>query len=162
VKLIDTILLDSLSGKAKDSTRKRAHHNLHPELGDPVQRLCIAMEPDTYVRPHRHSDPETWEILMILRGSAVILFFDDTGKVFDRAVLTADGKTRAVEFPANTWHAPVSLETNTVVFEVKQGPYVPLAETNLAAWAPPEGAPATVQFLEWYRRASTGDIPPEY
>jgi len=162
VKLIDTLLLNSLSDKAKDSTRKRAHHNLHLELGDPVQRLCIAMEPDTYVRPHRHSDPETWEILMILRGSAVILFFNEKGKILDRVILSADGKTRAVEFPANTWHAPVSLETNTVVFEVKQGPYAPLAETNLAAWAPSEGNPAMVRFLEWYRNASPGDTPPEY
>ena len=69
MKLLDNALLDTLIGKAKDAPRKRAHFNLHPELNDPVQRLCIAMEPGTYVRPHRHSDPETWEVLVILRGS---------------------------------------------------------------------------------------------
>ena len=66
MKQIDAALLNSLSAKAKESPRKRAHFNLHPELNDPVQRLCIAMEPNTYVRPHRHSDPESWELLMIL------------------------------------------------------------------------------------------------
>ena len=79
-KHIDNALLDSLVAKAKESPRKRAHHNLHPELSDPVQRLCIAMEPETYVRPHRHSDPETWEVLMILRGSLALNIFDEKGR----------------------------------------------------------------------------------
>ncbi|HIC0138358.1 TPA: WbuC family cupin fold metalloprotein, partial [Enterobacter hormaechei] len=42
------------SAQAANSPRLRAHHNFHPELSDPVQRLAIAMEPGTYVRPHRH------------------------------------------------------------------------------------------------------------
>ncbi len=27
------------------------NHNLHQELADPIQRLAIAMEPGTYIRP---------------------------------------------------------------------------------------------------------------
>jgi cupin fold WbuC family metalloprotein len=161
VKQIDTTVLDSLTEKAKEAPRKRAHFNLHPELNDPVQRLCIAMEPGTYVRPHRHSDPETWEVLMILRGSVAILFFDDKGNVLERTVLNAGGQVTAAEFPKNTWHAPMSLETGTVVFEVKQGPYKPIEERNLAPWAPAEGNPEATRFLEWYKRAQTGDIPPQ-
>ncbi len=160
MKLIDNILLDALTGKAKDASRKRAHFNLHPELHDPVQRLCIAMEPGTYVRPHRHSDPETWEVLVILRGSLALNIFDERGKVMERTVLKADGPITALEFPLNTWHAPVSLEPGTVVFEIKQGPYKPIAESNLAHWAPAESDPEAKKFLEWYRNAKTGDLPP--
>ncbi len=158
--LIDTTLLDLLASKAAQSGRRRAHCNLHPELSDPVQRLCIAMEPDTYVRPHRHADPETWELLVILRGSLALTLFDEVGKVVGRTVLNADGPVRAVEFPRNTWHTPVSLEPGTIVFEVKQGPYKPIAETNLASWAPNEGDPSAKRFLEWYRSAGLGDMPP--
>jgi cupin fold WbuC family metalloprotein len=160
MKLINNEILDALITKAKESPRKRAHFNLHPELSDPVQRLCIAMEPETYVRPHRHSDPETWEVLMILRGSAATLFFDDQGKVLERTVLGIGGEVTAVEFPQNTWHAPVSLEPGTVVFEVKRGPYKPIAENNLAAWAPAEGKPEATKFLAWYGQAKAGDVPP--
>lgn len=160
MKLIDNALLDTLIGKAKDAPRKRAHFNLHPELNDPVQRLCIAMEPGTYVRPHRHSDPETWEVLVILRGSLALNIFDEKGKVLERTVLKAGGPITVLEFPLNTWHAPVSLEPGTVVFEIKQGPYKPIAELNLAQWAPAEGTAESPIFLEWYRNAKVGDVPP--
>ncbi len=53
------------------SPRLRAHRNFHPELTDPVQRLAIAMEPGTYIRPHRH--PHTFELLLALSGRFVVL-----------------------------------------------------------------------------------------
>ncbi len=160
MKQIDSTLLDALVAQAMAAPRKRAHFNLHPELNDPVQRLCIAMEPGTYVRPHRHSDPETWEVLIILRGSLALNIFDEKGKVLERTVLNVRGPLTALEFPLNTWHAPVSLEPGTVVFEIKQGPYKPISENNLAQWAPAEGGPGAEGFLEWYRNAKVGDRPP--
>jgi cupin fold WbuC family metalloprotein len=160
MKQINDEILSTLITKAKESPRKRAHFNLHPELNDPVQRLCIAMEPDTYIRPHRHSDPETWEVLTILRGSMAVLFFDDNGTVLERIMLGGSGLVTAVEFPKNTWHAPMSLESGTVVFEVKQGPYKPIEEVNLAQWAPTEGRQEAKTFLEWYWNAKLGDVPP--
>ena len=161
MKRIDKVLLDSLTEQAKNATRFRAHFNLHPELGDPVQRLCIAMEPETYVRPHRHADPLTWEVLMILRGSLALLIFDEQGIVTERTVLDAQGPVKAVEFQQNTWHAPLSLESGTVVFEVKQGPYKPISDVNSASWAPAEGSPEAARFLAWYRTARVGDAVPK-
>jgi cupin fold WbuC family metalloprotein len=67
-----------------------AHRNLHPELSDPVQRLAIAMEPGTYVRPHRH--PHTFELLTALSGRFLVLNFDDNGNVTQRVVLGEDCK----------------------------------------------------------------------
>jgi addiction module HigA family antidote len=160
MKQIDITALDDLTRKAKAAPRKRANFNLHPELSDPVQRLCIAMEPDTYVRPHRHSDPESWEMLIILRGSLALTFFDEKGMVIDRRVLDARGPVTAVEFQQNTWHAPASLEPGTVVFEVKKGPYKPVAEHNSVLWAPSEDRPEAARFLQWYKSAVVGDVPP--
>ncbi|PJB05525.1 MAG: cupin fold metalloprotein, WbuC family, partial [Hydrogenophilales bacterium CG_4_9_14_3_um_filter_59_35] len=100
MKRIDKILLTTLSTQAAASPRKRAHHNLHPQLDDKVQRLCIAMEPGTYVRPHRHNQPETWEILLILSGAVALLIFDDSGRVLERIELAAGGEVTAVEIPA--------------------------------------------------------------
>lgn len=157
---IDRKLLDDLTVKAITSPRKRAHHNIHPVLEDPVQRLCVAIEPGTYIRPHRHADPLTWEVFLMLRGSAAILFFDSSGRVNERIVLAAAGPVHAVEIPAGIWHSVASLEPGSVFFEVKQGPYKAPLAGNSAAWAPAEGDGACAVFEAWYRKAQPGDTPP--
>jgi cupin fold WbuC family metalloprotein len=160
MKQIDDMLLDSLTRKARESPRKRSHYNLHPELGDPIQRLCVAIEPGTYIRPHRHASPDTFEVFMLLRGSAVFLLFNEDGRVTGRSVLEAGGPVIAVEIPAKTWHAMASLESGTVFFEIKQGPYVQPSQHNVASWAPAEGEPISLKFEAWYRTAQVGDEPP--
>ena len=97
---------------------------------------------------------------MILRGSLALNIFDENGTVVERTVLKAGGPVTAVEFPRSTWHAPVSLESGTVVFEIKQGPYKPIEEKNLASWAPNENEPAAAEFLKWYREANVGETVP--
>ena len=153
--------LAGLSGKALDSTRRRANLNVHPELADPVQRMFNAMEPDTYVRPHRHARDNGWELMMVIAGRFGILLFDDTGRVTDRFDLAEDA-VRAVEIPPHAWHAVVSLEPGTVMFEVKQGPYAPLADKDFAPWAPVEDHPASQQMRDWYAVARVGEMPPEW
>ena len=160
MKQITKELLEGLSSLAANSPRKRAHHNLHAVLADPVQRLCVAIEPGTYIRPHRHGDPLTWEIFLMLRGSAVFLSFDDSGRVMERIVLAAAGPVHAIEIPAGTWHSVASLEPGTVFFEVKQGPYKAPLAGNAAAWAPEEGESACVSFEAWYRQAEVGALAP--
>lgn len=160
MKRIDTALLDGLTATAAASARKRAHHNLHPALEDLVQRLCVAIEPGTYIRPHRHTDPLTWEVFLMLRGSAVLLAFDDSGRVFERTVLSANGPVRAIEIPAGAWHTVASLELGSIFFEVKQGPYRAPAAGNFASWAPEEGDRECARFESWYRTAQIGDDHP--
>ena len=66
--------LSALSTEAKQSPRNRMNHNIHTDLTDPIQRLAIAMEPETYIRPHRHL--QTWELLTALRGRFVTVHRD--------------------------------------------------------------------------------------
>ena len=94
------------SEAAASAPRLRAHRNFHPELSDPIQRLAIAMEPGTYIRPHRHR--HTFELLLPLKGRFVVLNFDDHGVVTNRVVL---GETcTALEMEAGTWHTVLSLD----------------------------------------------------
>lgn len=150
MKKLTDAMLDALCQQAQQSPRLRANHNLHEELSDPVQRLAIAMEPGTLVLPHRH--PQTWEMLLSLRGRFVVLVFDDAGMVLERTVL---GKEYTVlELPANTWHAVLSLDQGGVIFEVKRGPYVPISEPDIAPWSSGLGAAA---WNSWYADARVGD-----
>lgn len=138
---------------AANSPRLRAHRNFHPELNDPVQRLAVAMEPGTYVRPHRH--PHTFELLIALSGRFLVLNFDDSGTVTRRVVLGEECK--ALEMDAGTWHTVLSLDKGGVIFEVKHGGYQPIAEQDAANWAPTEGEAGTAQLMKWCAQAQVGD-----
>jgi cupin fold WbuC family metalloprotein len=153
MKTIDHNLLDRLTRQAEASPRRRMNHNLHTDLADPVQRLAIAMPPDTYIRPHRHD--ATWELLTPLRGRFVVLGFDDAGRVTERHVLGTD--TAVCETPAGGWHAVLSLDAEGVILEVKQGPYRPAVEADFAAWAPAAGDAACARLMSWYAGAAVGE-----
>ncbi len=143
--------LNTLSQQAGQSPRLRANYNLHTQLIDPIQRLAIAMEPDTLILPHRH--PHTWEVLTALRGRFTVLMFDDAGRVIEREELGTD--TSVVEIPAGGWHAVLSRDMGAVIFEVKHGPYAPISEADIAAWGKGHGA---AELNGWYARAQLGDL----
>lgn len=153
LKQLDTIALDTLTAQAQASPRLRANANLHDELNDPIQRLAIAMEPDTIIRPHRHF--QTWELLTALRGRFVVLLFDDKGVVTQRVTLGEDCFVH--ETPPGIWHGVLSLDSGGVIFEVKRGPYQPI---NSADFAPPYVGDDVKQGRElnrWYAQAQPGD-----
>lgn len=148
--------LKTLAQTAQQSPRQRANLNLHTELSDPIQRLAIAMEPGTYVRPHRH--PHTWELLYPLAGRFLVLHFDASGTVIARTVLGED--CAVLENPAGAWHAVLSLDVGGVIFEVKHGPYTPIATQDYATWSPAEGDADAAALLAWYAQAKVGDKAP--
>lgn len=156
LKLITPQTLDQMASQAQASARRRANRNLHEELSDPIQRLAIAMEPDTYVRPHRH--PHTWELLYPLRGRFVVLHFDEAANVIARTVLGAE--SAVVETPAGVWHAVLSMDPGGVIFEVKHGPYTAIAPQDYAPWSPAEGSVEAVKLNQWYALAQAGDAAP--
>jgi cupin fold WbuC family metalloprotein len=153
MKQITPAMLDLLGLQAQASPRRRANLNLHARLDDPVQRLAIAMEPDTYVRPHRH--PHTWELLFPLAGRFVVLHFDEVGTLGARSLLGSE--SRLIETPAGGWHAVLSLDPGAVIFEVKHGPYQPIAEADYASWSPASETREAAALLEWYARAQVGE-----
>lgn len=145
IKITDTLLSEVIV-KAKESPRRRMNHNFHPELSDPVQRLLNALEPWTYIRPHKHRTKE--EAFVLLKGSVLAVAFNDDGSIRDHAILNRNSGTLGVEFEENTYHMLTSLETGSVVYEIKEGPFVPHTEGSSAPWAPAEGTDACIPFLQ--------------
>lgn len=160
MQLIDRALIARLHAEASVSPRLRTHYNLHASLDEPLHRMYMAMEPGTYVRPHRH--PDKWELLQIVTGDMLVLTFDDSGTVLTRTRLEAGGGALGLETPAGTWHAVATLAPATVVLECKPGPYARPPEKDFARWAPPEGHARAPEFERWYRSAKPGDRPPAY
>ena len=136
MKLITEELLNQVSREAEKSPRLRMNHNFHESPDAPVQRMLNALEPGTYLRPHRHKNPDREEMYLVLRGKLITFFFDDNGNVTERIEISpAEGKY-GIEIPPGVWHSIVVLEKGTVIYEAKQGPYIPLSKENVAPWAP--------------------------
>ena len=148
MRVIDCHELADLTRQAAERPRRRLNINLHGEAADSVQRMVIAFEPETYIRPHRH--PTQFETFILLQGRGVLLSFADDGRVQSRIEMAEDS-VRLVEIPAGTWHSLVAQVTGTLVVEIKPGPYQPTSESDFAAWAPPEGHAEAGACREWMR-----------
>ncbi len=156
MKKITTELLDQVSKEAIESPRQRMNYNLHEDLGDKLQRLINAMEPYTYIRPHRHADPDKEELFIVLRGTLLVIQFDDEGNITDSLVLSAQEGNYGVEIPPRTYHTVLSLESGSVAFEVKIGPFIPKGSDNSAPWSPEEGTPeADIYVRELAKRVQS-------
>jgi cupin fold WbuC family metalloprotein len=139
-------LIDNVISQARTSPRLRMNYNFHPQLSDPVQRLLNALEPWTYIRPHKHTTKE--ESFVLLRGTILAVSFNDDGSIRDNAILSSSTGILGIEFEENTFHMLTSLETGSAVFEIKEGPFVPHTEGSSASWAPQEGTPEAKEFLQ--------------
>jgi cupin fold WbuC family metalloprotein len=149
VKIINQKVLDKLSLEASGSERLRKNLNLHDDYADPCQRLFIAMEPGTYIRPHRHTDPPKPECFMAVRGKMALLVFDDQGEVKQVIPFGAACDTLAIDLPAGAWHSIIVLEQGSIFFETKPGPYVAMSDKDFAPWAPKENAPEVAAYLSF-------------
>jgi len=137
MKIIDNALLDSVTKQAEENPRRRMNYNFHESLDAPINRLLNALMMDTYLPPHRHTGPAKEEIFFVLRGSVLLLHFDDDGNVILAKEINPKKGVYGMEFDCSIWHSLIVLEPETVVYEVKEGPYTPLSPENIASWAPP-------------------------
>ncbi|MDD3118748.1 MAG: WbuC family cupin fold metalloprotein [Victivallales bacterium] len=154
---IDRKLMDELSARAAESPRRRSHFNLHKSLEEDIHRLLMAAQRDSYFRPHRHDGAGKSELMLCLRGSASLLVFRPDGEVAARYELVPGGGTVGYELEEGTFHCMVINTPDTVMIEIKHGPYIPTPEADFGAWAPPESSPEAAEFLDWLREASPGD-----
>ena len=145
---IDEQFIQKTSDLAKVSPRKRMNYNFHPQLDDLLQRMLNAMEPGTYIQPHKHENPDKTEVFYCLRGRFAVVEYNEEGEIVDHIVLDFSKGNYACEIPPRTWHSIVSLEPGSVAYEVKNGPYVPLNDKNFASWSPREGEEGCKAFLQ--------------
>ena len=151
MKTFDARYLDDLTSQAKSSPRLRQHRNIHDSYEDASQRLFNAIEPGSYIRPHRHASDPRDELLIAIRGSLALLTFDEQGTVTNilRFGNQNHGSVMAAgaEVSSSTWHTVIALEPGCILLEVKAGPFDPNQPKDLASWAPQEGSDAAADYL---------------
>ena len=119
--VFDKQLLDDLTAQAKASPRLRMNLDLRTTPEDQSQRMLNALEPGTVLPIHRH--PKTTEVVTILRGKAVQYLYDENGNKTGQVLLEAGGECAGMSIERGQWHRIECLETGTVIFEAKDGPY---------------------------------------
>lgn len=126
---IDSVLLDSLTERAKASERLRMNLDLRTSPEDTSQRMLNAIEPGSAVPIHRHRS--TSETFVVLRGRVVEEFYSADGLVEAVYEVAAGGPVCALNIPAGTWHTLRSLESGTVILEMKDGAYEPIQDCDI-------------------------------
>lgn len=150
IKRLSQDLFDRVSQDALALPRLRKNHNFH-QLPDRVQRFINVLQPGTYVRPHRHlRDRESngFELFLVLQGEIGFLVLDDQGQVAQTERLCAQGPTYGLELEEGQYHTLIALAPDTVMFEIKEGPYVPAADKDFMVQFPAEGTTAADQQVQ--------------
>ena len=127
--IIDKTLLDKVSEQAKASPRLRMNYNFHQGLDEKCHRFLNAVEPGTEVPIHKH--PTKDETFVILRGKVRVTTHNDDGSIIEDVVLSQESGNYGVDIPKNVWHKLESLESGSVIFECKEGPFVPHEEDGI-------------------------------
>ena len=127
--IITQQILDELTAQAKASPRLRMNLDLRNGPEDLSQRMLNALEPGTVMPIHRHHASS--ETLIILRGRIRWIFYDEKGNETERVVLDADGDLRMLNVEKDRWHSLECLESGSVLYESKDGPYHPLEKDEI-------------------------------
>ena len=129
MEVINIELLDKICEEAKVNARLRMNYNLHKSLDQPVQQLLNALEPGTFLPIHRHHHSD--ETCLIMQGSLLLKTYSSDGDLLKTIELNTKKGNFAATVPAGEWHTIEVLESNTVIFELKEGPYTPLRPEDI-------------------------------
>ena len=122
--------MDDLTAQAKASPRLRMNLDLRNNENDSSQRMLNAIEPGSLVPIHRHQ--KTSETVVCLRGRLVEEYYDELERICTETIeLSPDGPVVALSIPAGQWHTVRSLESGTVILEMKNGAYEPLSDADI-------------------------------
>lgn len=125
--VIDNKILDELTAKAKVSERLRANLDLRNSPDDQSQRMLNAWEPGTVMPIHRHNGSS--ETCVCIRGHFEEYFYDEQGNLTNTIDMIPGGVVLNIE--KGQWYSLKCLESGTVLFEAKDGPYEPLEPSDI-------------------------------
>ena len=145
-------LFAQVSAEALQHPRLRLNHNF--QWGQySVQHFLNMLQPGTYVQPQRHrrnGSGTGFECFLVLQGAIGLLLFNSEGEIQEQLHLSAKGPTHGIEIAEDQFHTLVALEADSVIFELKQGPYQPAQDKDFLNGFPQEGTTeAARQESQW-------------
>ena len=144
--------------RSRQSPRGRIIYPFHPAASDPLHRMLNVVQPGSYIQPHRHFAPPKAESIVVLQGAIGCVIFTDAGEVEQMHALGSGRPAFGIDIHAGVFHTFFALEADTVLFEVKPGPYEKTSDKDFAPWAPKESANEAKAYLEQLNRLFAGKI----
>ncbi|TRW50186.1 cupin fold metalloprotein, WbuC family [Aliidiomarina halalkaliphila] len=144
----------ALKCKASDSSRLRAHFNLHRSYNDAIQKTLICILKGSYIPPHFHRHAHQKELFVVLQGKVKVIFFERNGVIRDNVFLEQGG---FIEITPYSIHSVVCLSEFANVLEIKSGPFTESDSKEFLEWTIEEGEEQADRYLAWLESASAGE-----
>ncbi len=145
---LDQAALERGIAASRESPRRRIIMPVHRSGTEGVQRMLNFMQRGSYARPHCHPNPENIETAIPLRGVFGFVVFHADGQIHSAHLLEAGNPGSClIDIEPYLWHTVVPLAEDSVLLEIKRGPYNAATDKQFAEWAPQEGAPEAPEFL---------------
>ena len=145
VFILDDLILSTGISASRKSPRLRMIQPVQRAQTAKVQRLLNFLQPGTYIRPHCHLLEHATESVCLLGGHLEILIFNPQGSIRTRHHLTTTSPL--IDIEPGVWYGMIVHAPDTVIFEVKKGPYNPETDKKFASWSPEEDSPNVKDFL---------------
>jgi len=140
-------MVGELLALSRESPRKRMIRKLHKSHDSGVQRMFNALQPGSYIMPHRHMHPRKEETVMVVAGALLFIEFDDDGNIRNTILLQPGTENFGVDVAPHVYHTYIPLKPDTLMFEIKDGPFNPTDDKDVPDWAPREGTPEAEPYL---------------
>jgi len=147
VIVLSTAHVEQALAASRVSCRKRVILPFHKQPDELLHRMFNALQPGSYVQPHRHLRTRKSETFIVLRGALDFVVFDEHGAIALARRLTAGGPEFGIDLAPGAYHSFLVREPDTLVFEVKQGPYIASDDKDFAPWAPAEGDDGVAAYV---------------
>src|SRR3989304_10168461 len=134
-------IFDAGETLALASPRKRFLILLHDDLSETAHRMINTLTKGTYAPPHKHTDPNTSEEFMAVRGAVCIFEFSETGEIIGKFPIGEGYESNLVEIKPGAIHSVLCLTETASCFEIKgQTKYDQTADNSFYPLAPNAGA----------------------
>ncbi|MEX0685295.1 MAG: WbuC family cupin fold metalloprotein [Balneolales bacterium] len=149
---LDAETMQSGISASRKSSRRRVILPIHRTQDALVQRMINFLQTGTFIRPHKHPLAHAAESLILLKGSLRFFIFDDMGIIDKQFDMDENDNINLIDIEPQTWHNFIVTKPDTVIFEVKRGPYDPETDKEFADWSPEEGSQKALDFLRFLEK----------
>ncbi|MDO5572167.1 MAG: WbuC family cupin fold metalloprotein [Bacteroidales bacterium] len=131
MKIINQQIINDTCEKAYLSERKRMNYNIHETLDEDLHKMINAFQPETKIPVHRHLHPSRKETYILIQGKLDIVRYNEEGYITSRSELSKESGNIIAEMLPGDWHTLDIKKPDTVIVEIKKGPYIPFPEIDL-------------------------------
>lgn len=149
--MLTTINKKNFSTNKTIEVLNKKYYRLHKSDKSIIQKILIKINDNAYITPHYHTKDE---MIVILEGLCGLVIFDSKGNKKDFYIISSEKNNKenkyhyGYQINANTYHTLVSLTKESVLLEIKNGPFNEKNNKFIPNWAPKEDTNESKLFLE--------------